>query len=271
MRVQPNIVRKGQGLPLVAVHGNGVDHRLLLPLDDDLAASGSWERIYLDLPGFGLTPPLDAAGGLPELADWLVETVHELVGDEPFALLGSSLGGLLARYVVTRFPDQVLGLALIAPVVDPAPSRRVRPERSLVVRDQDLLRSLPPADAEEFTSVAARQTQESWDAFRVHALPGIRAADPDAMGRLSQRYFLRASPDTAGTFQGPTLILTGRQDHVVGYEDQFALLTHYPRATYLALDGAGHNVHLEQPRMVGTALRDWGRCVQAASGGVVEV
>ena len=58
-----NLVRRGSGVPLVAVHGNGVDHRLLLALDDCFAQGGDWERIYLDLPGFGETAPLDDAGG----------------------------------------------------------------------------------------------------------------------------------------------------------------------------------------------------------------
>ena len=69
----PHVVRHGAGVPLIAVHGNGVDHRLLLAL----------------------------------------------VGSTPFALLANSLGGLLARNLVAQFGDQVLGLALIAPVVDP--------------------------------------------------------------------------------------------------------------------------------------------------------
>ncbi|SCL13576.1 hypothetical protein [Micromonospora inyonensis] len=63
----PNVGRKGDGLPLVAIHGNGVDHPLLLALDDCPAEPGCGERIYLDLPGFGGTPPLDGTGGLPAL------------------------------------------------------------------------------------------------------------------------------------------------------------------------------------------------------------
>lgn len=81
------LVRRGEGIPLIAIHGNGVDHKLLLALDDCLAASRLWERVYLDLPGFGGAQPLDGVGGLPELADWLVETVGELVGERPFDLV----------------------------------------------------------------------------------------------------------------------------------------------------------------------------------------
>ncbi|MHA7146306.1 lipase family protein [Arthrobacter sp. TmT3-37] len=39
----------GEGLPLVVIHGFGVDDRIMLPLEDAIEESG-WQRIYLDLP-----------------------------------------------------------------------------------------------------------------------------------------------------------------------------------------------------------------------------
>ena len=38
---------------------------------------------------------------------------------------------------------------------------------------------------------------------------------------------------------------------------QAALLEHYPRATYAALDAAGHNVHLDQPEVAEALVRAW--------------
>ena len=255
-------MRSGSGMPLVVVHGNGVDHRVLLPLDGCFA-EGAWERIYLDLPGFGRTPSLPGIGGLPELAEWLVSTIRELVGARPFALLANSLGGLLARHVAACLGDQVAGLALIAPVVDPDPTRRTLPDLCVVERDDALLASLDAGDREEFAGVAARQTAASWEAFRDYALPGIRAADPKAMSQLSARYFLDVEPETESVpFAGPTVIVTGRQDHVVGYVDQFHLLEQFGAVTYAVLDGAGHNVHLEQPAAVAQLLRDWSSRIQ---------
>jgi len=253
-----NVVRRGSGVPLIAIHGNGVDHRLLLALDDCFAKSGDWERIYLDLPGFGQTAPLDGLGGIPELARWLVEVVGGLVGKRPFALLANSMGGLLARHVVSVFAEQVIGLALIAPVVEPDVSLRRLPAFVVPESDVELLESLTPSDCEEFAAMAVRQDAESWRAFRDHALPGLRAADQAAMDRLSQRYYLEERPeDVFNRFEGPTVIITGRQDHVVGFEDQFSLLAHYPRASYVVIDGAGHNVHLEQPAIAEAVLQAW--------------
>lgn len=179
---------------MIVIHGNGVDHRLLLPLDDCFD-DDQWERIYVDLPGFGRTPALPGTGGLPEVAAWLVDVVGELVGERPFAVLANSLGGLLARHVVARFDHQAIGMALIAPVVDPEAEKRVVPTKSVVERDDVLLARLAPEDREAFVSMAVRQTTDSWEAFRDHALPGIRAADEAAMARLGERYFLEQVPE----------------------------------------------------------------------------
>ncbi|MBD4448472.1 alpha/beta fold hydrolase, partial [Xanthomonas citri pv. citri] len=76
--------------------------------------------------GFGRTSALQDDGGLPELAAWLVDWIRAEVGERPFAVLGNSLGGLLARHVAAEFGAQVLGLGLLAPVVDPDEDRRTR-------------------------------------------------------------------------------------------------------------------------------------------------
>ena len=254
----PHVVRRGSGVPLIAVHGNSVDHRLLLPLDDALAEAGEVERIYVDLPGFGRTSALQDDGGLPELAAWLVDWIRAEVGERPFAVLGNSLGGLLARHVAAEFGAQVLGLGLLAPVVDPDEDRRTRTDLVVRERDDAFMSTLDPDDAAPFLEMSPRLTRDTWERFREHALPGVRAVDEEALKRLSARYVLDAVPEEAAPpFEGPALILTGREDHLVGYRDQAALLEHYPRATYAALDAAGHNVHLDQPEVAEALVRAW--------------
>lgn len=266
MNPEPRIVRRGTGIPLVMVHGNGVDHRLLLPLDSCLAASGGWEGIYLDLPGFGGTAALEEPGGLPELAHWLRTTISELVGEGKFAILGNSLGGLLAGRMTSVFGNQVLGLALLAPVVHPRSRDRSVPPLSILHRDPEFLDSLDPPDAREFGQMAVYQSVEAWTGFRDAALPGIRAADAQAGSRLARRYQLDTDAGQhLPPLKSPTLIITGRQDHIVGFEDQLGLLRRYENASYAVLHGAGHNVHLDQPGSVDTLLKDWSLRVQTAT------
>ena len=54
-QLQPYCAIEGNddGLPVVFVHGMGVDHRSLMMLDKAFDGNDSIRRIYLDLPGFG--------------------------------------------------------------------------------------------------------------------------------------------------------------------------------------------------------------------------
>lgn len=243
---------------MLFVHGNGVDHRTMLELDDVFGEQAPWERIYLDLPGFGKTPALDGRGGLPELADWLDAAVDELVGVTPFAMVGASLGGLLARELAARRREQCLGFALLAPVVDSVRENRTLPEPTVLVVDPALVDSLDTTDAAAYAELAVVQSKENWERFRRAVLPGLRVADQAAMERLDARYALPDLPDgrLAG-YDRPVLIVAGRQDAVVGFEDQWALSRRFLRSTYAVLDRAGHNIQIDQPDIVRALLGRW--------------
>lgn len=53
------------------------------------------------------------------------------------------------------------------------------------------------------------------------------------------------------------MILTGRQDSLVGYRDAWQLLENYPRGTFAVLDRAGHNAHNEQHQLFNALLGEW--------------
>lgn len=248
----------GQGLPVVLVHGNGVDHRILLALDQQLATSGNIQRIYVDLPGFGGTARLAGRAGLAELAQWLQELLQEHLGSEPFALIGNSMGGFLAQEMADRLGNQLLGMVLIAPVTRPQPAQRHVPARHIVHEDELLLEELGGAEAGHYGQMSVIQTRANWELFEKHVLPGIRSADLRAMAHLSRGYDMDVLPvDRTAQWQMPVLIVCGRQDHIVGFTDAQELLRRYPKARYVELDRAGHNVHLDQPEVFAQELGHW--------------
>ena len=54
----------------------------------------------------------------------------------------------------------------------------------------------------------------------------------------------------------PTLILAGRQDATVGYQDTGAILENYLRATFPPLDCAGRNLQIEQEALFDAPVHD---------------
>ncbi|MHC6177199.1 alpha/beta fold hydrolase [Glutamicibacter sp. X7] len=257
------VLQRGSGIPVVMVHGNGVDHRCLLPLDPAFAQPGVFRRVYVDLPGFGQTPALTDRGGLPQLADWLEGTVREVVGTEPFAIVGQSMGGLLATEIADRLPGQVLGVGLCAPVVYPQAERRTLPERCILHSEPRLLASLSAADAENYAEMSVVQSEANYQRFERFVLPGIRVANVRAMAKLAREYTLPRLP-VEGAGQWPHgVIITGRQDHVVGYQNQRRLRDRFATVELVELDRAGHNVHIDRPRRVLAAMRNFAAAVAA--------
>ena len=55
----------------------------------------------------------------------------------------------------------------------------------------------------------------------------------------------------------PTLILMGRQDSAVGYRDTWHILENYPRASFVILDKAGHNLQIEQEVLFNEIVKEW--------------
>ncbi|WP_186813970.1 alpha/beta fold hydrolase [Aeromicrobium flavum] len=87
--------RRGQGEPLVLLHGIGHRHAAYEPIFDELAKS--YDVIAADLPGLGDSPALPAGTGYSaeNVAAAIVEN-FEAWGVEKPHVVGNSLGGLLS-------------------------------------------------------------------------------------------------------------------------------------------------------------------------------
>lgn len=247
----------GDGLPLIMVHGFGVDHRSLLPLEDALSER-KWKRIYLDLPwaegatDTGVETPCDVADGV--LAE-----VLEIIGDHgTFAILGNSFGAMIARHVAHLLPDRCLGVATIAGVFCMESSRRTLPPHTVLHHDESVLERAGGGRG-AFEDLAVIQSEAVLTAFQTYIQPGALGAKSSVLARIGSRQAESYDPEAeaATPFPAPAVHVFGRQDSVVGYADGLARIEHYPRGTYAVLDGAGHLLQLEQPVRVGALLGDW--------------
>jgi pimeloyl-ACP methyl ester carboxylesterase len=253
-----NHVEMGAGTPVLAVHGWTPDHRLMLGcLEPVFAGRQDYRRLYPDLPGMGKSPAPPSIASSDDVLAAVLDFVDDHIGDEPFLVIGESYGGYLARAVAGLRADRVLGLALLCPIgaaVEHAD--RTVPEHVVLRPDAQVLASTDERTAAEFADNAVVQTPETLQRFRDEILTGLDLADPVAVARIRQHWLLANGPESS-PFNRPTLILTGRQDASVGYVDQYALLPHYPRATFAVLDVAGHNLQIEQPALFNALTHEW--------------
>lgn len=254
-----NFVERGEGIPVLALHGLPPDHRLLLgSLESLFDRRPGYRRLYPDLPGMGKSPAPPSIASSDDVLNVVQEFVDQTIGGRPFVVVGESYGGYLARALVRSRAEQVLGLALICPIGTAVEyADRTVPDLQVLREDPELLAGLDDRVAQSYMAISVVRTPETLRRFREEIMTGLDLADTDVVARIRQRFTLTAGAEGPVPFPRPTLILTGRQDNIVGYVDHFALLPHYPRATFAVLDVAGHNLKFEQPRLFEALMSDW--------------
>lgn len=249
------------------LHGLMVDHRLVKgcmePVFHNCPTVGSWKRIYLDLPGMGQTRGSAWVHGSDDVLDLLTEFINDLLPNQRFVLVGQSYGGYLAKGLIRRLPGMVDGLLLICPVTLANRSDRTVAEHRVAWRDEGLRDRLDDDELRRLGTLVV-QTKHTWKRYLQEVYVGVESADLAFLQNLAVNYRLSCEPETAGfSFDKPTLILLGRQDCIVGYEDAWRLMPYYPRASLVVLDGAGHNLQIEQEHLFTELVRNWLLQVQA--------
>ncbi|MFQ1000846.1 alpha/beta hydrolase [Modestobacter sp. SSW1-42] len=247
--VTVHAVEHGDGVPLVALHGAGVDHRDLEAALEPVLGGTDLRRVYLDLPGMGRTTA-EGLHGNDDVVAVLAAVVEQLAGG-PVLLLGHSYGGYLARGLTARRPDLVRGLALVCTAAE----RTGEVPPPVVVRqDDDAYDELEPDQRAGFDAYFVVRTRANARRHRDAVVPGMAVQDEAALERVFARWPVDVG---TGPVDVPTLLAAGRQDSVVGYADTVGLLGRHPHATLAVVDGAGHALLHERPDVVGGLLADW--------------
>jgi len=258
-RIKINYELRGDGRPIIALHGYWTDHRIMLGcLEPALTDREGWQRIYLDLPGMGKTPGENWITNSDKMLDIVCEFIEKIIPNQRFILAGFSYGGYLARGIIQRKGGLVDGLLMICPMVYDR-NKRDLPPKNILVRDPQLMDRLSPEEKDEFEGWVAVQSPEIWKRTREEVNTGSRLAEEPFLTKLQESgYAFTFDVDAHNAqFNKPTLVLTGRQDWIVGYRDMWGLIENYPRATFAVIDRAGHNLPIEQEVLFNTLVNEW--------------
>jgi pimeloyl-ACP methyl ester carboxylesterase len=235
----------GEGPPLTIVHGLGgaaVNFTKLAPI---LARR---RRVLIpDLPGHGLSEPLEDVEGIATYSRH-VHKVAELEGMLPGAVLGYSMGGVIALRLAVEEPDDVTALALVAPAGIVSTTRRAEIWLAATA-------AIRPAQVmTRFRGTFARRPRLRWLPFGLWGAADPPALEPDAViGFLegpSQHTDVRSAsrallgddprPDLDGV-RCPALLVWGARDRLVPLKDGFEYARRL-RAPIRVLPAAGHLV-----------------------------
>lgn len=250
----------GEGKSIVLLHGFGCDHRLMRGcMEPIFERRGGYKRFYLDLPGMGLSYAPISTASADAVLDTLVAFLQDVV-PENFLLVGQSYAGYLARGLLSRLRERIDGLALICPVAIPNHIQRTIPRRNVHLWDEEYLSTLSDVERKEFCVHAVVADGQTHARYKNEIGQGLEIADEAYLEALKRQYSFSFDVDATiheRPYTKPTLILTGRQDICVGYQDQWKLVEAYPRATFSLLDMAGHNLQLDQAELFNALVEDW--------------
>ncbi|MCS1351087.1 alpha/beta fold hydrolase [Mechercharimyces sp. CAU 1602] len=247
----------GSGTAVLMIHGFTPDHRLMKGcLEPVFDGKRGYKRIYFDLPGMGKTRRYEQISTTDEMLEAVLFFIDEVIGDEPFIIIGESYGGYLARGVIAKRKEQIIAAAFICPLINP--NERSLPPHFICERDEEFLTQLSQEDRINFEKVCVVLNEHTWNRYRDEILAGCKLADHPFLEKIRMNYAFSYDIDSkVGSFDEPTLFLLGKQDSITGYEDAFNILSQFPRATFAVLDQAGHNLQIEQEGLFHSLVEEW--------------
>lgn len=267
----------GEGPPVVCVHGLGGSYANWVGAAPYLRRLGHVTAI--DLPGFGLTPPVGRPATLAANQRILHRYLSSL--DAPVTLIGNSMGGAIALRQAALGPETVARLVLVSPAA-PWAFHRIRwdpvillffvayavpglsslilfgrhrlPAQRVARWILDLLAADPESITPELFSLHVRLAEQ-----RNH-IPGIdrafiRASRSVVLGAVNRPRYDREVISVSA----PTLVVHGREDRLVPYQAATRLGSLRPDWDVHVLEGVGHVAMLEVPEQFGHLVESFAR------------
>jgi pimeloyl-ACP methyl ester carboxylesterase len=247
----------GTGRPIVMIHGFTPDHRLMSGcIEPIFTKREGWQRIYIDLPGMGLTKEYEQIQNSDEMLDTVLDFIENIIPNQSFLIAGESYGGYLARGIIAKREENVDGVALICPVIIPDKEKRTLPIHTIIHKDNDFLSKLTNEEINDFSANSIVLDEYIWNRYCKEILVGCQIADEEFLSKIGKQYAFSFKVDER-FFDKPSVFLLGKQDAIVGYKDAFGILDKFPRAAFAILDRSGHNLQIEQTNLFNSIINEW--------------
>lgn len=234
----------GQGLPVVLLHGLGLNNKIWLPVANLLKHRN--RTILPDLRGHGQSSTGLADGNMKQLAEDVLRLFDDLKVE--MAILGGhSMGGYVALAFAEMFPERLTGFALIAS------NTQADPVEKREARLKDANRVMIEGSSVVGDTLVPRLTTDSSLQMEMRAM--IANTEPAGMHNILLAIANR--PDRSQVFAGlpcPAVIITGKHDQISNLEAAEKTLRLNPGAELFVLEKAGHMPMLEDPEGTAAAL-----------------
>lgn len=230
-------------------------HGLLVSSDIWTSQTSLFSRsrrvLAVDWPGHGASPPLSSPVCIGDLSEAVISLLDDL-GVRRTALVGLSLGGIVALDAAFRFPERVESMALVStPRTAETEAQRARHletlDAAVRIGQTAILKGIA---LRLFGATTRRERPElvaTW-------LERAARLDLASVRRLSEAALDRREALAFGALSPRTLVVRGDEDNLLPRSDTEALAEGLEEASLVAVRGSGHLVPLEAPGALSDAL-----------------
>ena len=237
----------GSGECVVLIHGHPFDRTLWEP---QLAAlRGRFRVLAPDLRGFGRSPVTPGCVLMREYAADIEELLAAR-GITRAAVVGLSMGGLVAMELAAAAPERCWALGLVATTAEP-PSPldlRIRDERAAATERNGMSVLVDYMHTGLYSPACPPAVRARVDAMMAAAPPAGAAAALRGRGRRPDYRPLIAALDI------PALVVAGTADPWSNAEVTAEIVSSLKRPEAVLLDGSGHLPNLEAEAQFNEAL-----------------
>ena len=213
---------------------------------------GNGDLIFADWRGCGRNPawPIDKQFTIEELAQDFLDLIKQM-GKEKVAVVGHSLGGLIALQMMLIDPAKVSKAVLL----DPVGADGVVFDDSMydAFKQMALNRNLTEMVIMSTVKDQSHFTPELTKAVVDDAFKAVQGIGSSVLQILKS---VRLS-DQVAQIKNPTLLLHGRHDQIIPLKDSEDLSKKLPNVTFEVLEEAGHCWNVENPSAFVKRLRAW--------------
>jgi 3-oxoadipate enol-lactonase len=246
---------RGEGEPVLFVHGLGYDRRGWGPFPDLLA--DGFRVLLFDNRGVGESDFPPGPYTVAELAADAV-AVLDAVGAGSAHVLGVSLGGFIVQELALSYPDRVGRLVLCStspggPNQHPMPAAGVEAFGRFPTMDREAgLRLMVENSLGERAVRERPELVEEVYAYRLACAPPLAAWQAQLNAALTFDAYDRLSAIAA-----PTLVLHGGADTVIDTRNGELLAARIPDAQLHVVPDRGHLLLLEEAEFLAPIVRDF--------------
>lgn len=238
-----------EAAPLVLVHGFLSGSSYWAPVRDALESGR--QIIAVDLPGFGKRSHEPAVDSIPGFASFVLAEMDRL-GVDRFALLGHSMGGMIAQEIAHKAPQRVEVLILFG--TGPEGELPGRFEPIAESRRKVIEQGTGPTVSFIVANWYVKGTQDQW--FAPSLGLAELAGEAAVLGGLAAMESWRGV-DFLSRHTMPTLVIWGDQDRAYPISQELALWQGISSARLAVIPDAGHNAHHEKPELFCALLDDF--------------